>query len=55
MNNSTALFDKELVIQYHRLIRENESIKQENKELKTLVDNLEIDIYTIKSTLKKLI
>ena len=49
------LFDKELVVQYHRLIRENESLKQENKEQKKLIDNLEIDLYTIKSTLKKLI
>ena len=34
MINSIALFDKELVVQYHRLIIENESLKQENKELK---------------------
>lgn len=55
MNNSTALFDKELVVQYHRLIIENESLKKETKEQKKLISNLEIDLYLIKSTLKKLI
>jgi len=55
MSNSTALFDKELVVQYHRLVKENESLKQENKEQKKLIDNLEVELYLIKSTLKKLI
>jgi len=55
MSNSTALFDKELVVQYHRLIKENESLKQETKEQKKLIDNLEVELYLIKSTLKKLI
>jgi len=55
MKNSTAHFDKELLKMYQKAIQESESLKKENKELKQLIDNLEVELYIIKSTLKKLI